>query len=178
VLSPLQIGALSRGLSHVPTLHGLTTVTGAHERLSFERLMMLRCVFRSSTHGYGWQVLSGRSSSARLCIDRPACSQSQDVKAAGTLHHRLGPSVDLRGIALVGFAAAQTPLPSSARTTASALSADAAYVMPTAAPSRARRFAIAAPMPREPSVTKATFPIRFFAMISLRCASAQICTDQ
>ena len=43
-----------------------------------------------------------------------------------------------------------------ALTTASAASASLAYVMATLAPSAAKRFAIAAPMPREPPVTSAT----------------------
>jgi hypothetical protein len=64
--------------------------------------MMLRCVFRALTHGYACEVLSGRSSAARLRICRPAGSQSQDVEATETLHHRLDQSVDLSGIALVG----------------------------------------------------------------------------
>src|ERR1700731_2516548 len=50
------------------------------------------------------------------------------------------------------------PPPSSiALTTAEAALASFAYVMATLAPSAARRFAIAAPMPREPPVTSATF---------------------
>src|SRR6266849_10883654 len=44
-----------------------------------------------------------------------------------------------------------------ALTTAEAALASFAYVMATLAPSAARRFAIAAPMPREPPVTSATF---------------------
>ena len=63
---------------------------------------MLRCVFRASTHGDACEVLPGRSSAAQLRIYRPTCSQSQDVQATETLHHRLGQSVHLRGIALVG----------------------------------------------------------------------------
>jgi AcrR family transcriptional regulator len=50
------------------------------------------------------------------------------------------------------------PPPSSiALTTAEAALASFAYVMATLAPSAARRFAIAAPIPREPPVTSATF---------------------
>src|ERR1700733_11814596 len=41
-------------------------------------------------------------------------------------------------------------------TTAEAAAASFAYVMATLAPSAARRFAIAAPIPREPPVTRAT----------------------
>src|SRR5229473_4224444 len=39
--------------------------------------------------------------------------------------------------------------------------------MATFAPSAARRFAIAAPMPREPPVMSATFPSRFLAIVFL-----------
>src|ERR1043166_8713081 len=46
--------------------------------------------------------------------------------------------------------------------------------MATAALSRASRFAIAALMPRAPSVAKGTFPVRFFAMISLLSTSVEI----
>jgi hypothetical protein len=50
------------------------------------------------------------------------------------------------------------PPPSSiALTTAEAALESFAYVMATLAPSEARRFAIAAPIPREPPVTSATF---------------------
>src|SRR5579863_9705972 len=49
------------------------------------------------------------------------------------------------------------PPPSSmALTTAEAAPASLAYVMATLAPSAASRFAIAAPIPREPPVTSAT----------------------
>ena len=48
---------------------------------------------------------------------------------------------------------------SMAFTTADAAVASFAYVMATLAPSAARRFAIAAPMPREPPVTSATFSL-------------------
>src|SRR6202040_2699912 len=54
-------------------------------------------------------------------------------------------------------ATAFSPLSSIALTTAEAALASFAYVMATLAPSEARRFAIAAPIPREPPVTSATF---------------------
>src|SRR5882672_4361388 len=49
------------------------------------------------------------------------------------------------------------PSRSIALTTAEAALASLEYVMATFAPSEARRFAIAAPIPREPPVTNATF---------------------
>src|SRR2546429_797834 len=55
------------------------------------------------------------------------------------------------------IATAFPPLSSIALTTAEAALASFAYVMDTLAPSAASRFAIAAPMPREPPVTSATF---------------------
>src|ERR1700730_12722071 len=57
------------------------------------------------------------------------------------------------------IATAFPPLCSMALTTAEAALASLAYVMATLAPSLARRFAIAAPMPREPPVTSATFSV-------------------
>src|ERR1700722_10799809 len=45
-------------------------------------------------------------------------------------------------------------------TTVEAALASFAYVMATLAPSAARRFAIAAPMPREPPVTSATLLVK------------------
>src|SRR6267154_450188 len=54
------------------------------------------------------------------------------------------------------IARAFPPSSSIALTTAEAARASFAYVMATIAPSAARRFAIAAPMPREPPVTSAT----------------------
>src|SRR6202521_4996675 len=54
------------------------------------------------------------------------------------------------------IATAFPPASSIALTTAEAALASFAYVIATFAPSAARRFAIAAPMPREPPVTKAT----------------------
>jgi hypothetical protein len=44
-------------------------------------------------------------------------------------------------------------------------------LMATSAPSRASRFAIAAPTPRDLPVTNATFPASFFAMRSLTRAN-------
>src|SRR5438093_7917792 len=55
------------------------------------------------------------------------------------------------------IATAFPPLSSIALTTAEAALASFAYVMATLAPSAARRFAIAAPMPLEPPVMSATF---------------------
>jgi hypothetical protein len=40
------------------------------------------------------------------------------------------------------------------------------YVIATAAPSCAKRFAIAAPIPRDPPVTNATLPVSFFVSTS------------
>ena len=51
-----------------------------------------------------------------------------------------------------------TPSASSARTTSSALSGELWNVIATDAPSRASRFAMAAPIPRDAPVTSATFP--------------------
>jgi hypothetical protein len=55
------------------------------------------------------------------------------------------------------MAIAVPPALSMACTTDAAASAPFEYVIATLAPSAARRFAIAAPMPREPPVTSATF---------------------
>src|SRR5208282_2005779 len=57
------------------------------------------------------------------------------------------------------IATAFPPSRSIALTTAEAALASFAYVKATLAPSAARRFAIAAPMPREPPVTSATFSV-------------------
>src|SRR5580692_11383283 len=57
------------------------------------------------------------------------------------------------------IARAFPPLRSIALTTAEAALTSFAYVMATLAPSSASRFAIAAPMPREPPVTSATFSV-------------------
>src|SRR5258706_13687369 len=59
------------------------------------------------------------------------------------------------------------PARSISLTTDAAASAPFVYVMATFAPSAARRFAIAAPMPREPPVMSATFPSRFLAIVFL-----------
>jgi hypothetical protein len=55
------------------------------------------------------------------------------------------------------MAMALPPPSSTALTTAEAALASFAYVMATLAPSAARRFAIAAPKPRDPPVMSATF---------------------
>jgi hypothetical protein len=55
------------------------------------------------------------------------------------------------------IAIAFPPLSSISLTTAEAALASFAYVKATLAPSAARRCTIAAPMPREPPVTSATF---------------------
>src|SRR5258705_11976394 len=65
------------------------------------------------------------------------------------------------------IASAFPPAASIERTTSLALPGDALYVRATAAPSVASRLAIAAPMLREPPVTKATFPASFFVMFVL-----------
>src|SRR5262245_47603876 len=49
-------------------------------------------------------------------------------------------------------------------TTSFAFCGELEYVIATAAPSSANRFAIAAPMPREAPETKATLPLSVFAM--------------
>src|SRR5580658_9442583 len=60
-------------------------------------------------------------------------------------------------LAASAWIATAFPPPSSiALTTAEAAATSFAYVMATLAPSAASRFAIAAPMPREPPVTSAT----------------------
>src|SRR6202040_2877335 len=59
------------------------------------------------------------------------------------------------------IATAFPPSSSIALTTAEAALASFAYVMATLAPSAARRLAMAAPMPREPPVTRATFWLSF-----------------
>src|SRR5882672_4767343 len=65
------------------------------------------------------------------------------------------------------IAIAFPPSRSIAFTTAEAALASFAYVMATLAPSAARRFAIAAPMPREPPVTSAIFPSSFLDIVFL-----------
>src|ERR1700730_16951234 len=52
-------------------------------------------------------------------------------------------------------------------TTDAAASAPFVYVMATFAPSAARRFAMAAPMPRDPPVTSAIFPSSFLVIVFL-----------
>jgi hypothetical protein len=64
------------------------------------------------------------------------------------------------------MAIAFPPAPSMAFTTDAAASAPLEYVIATLAPSAARRFAIAAPMPREPPDTKATLFVNFDTRIS------------
>src|SRR5271167_2576187 len=59
------------------------------------------------------------------------------------------------------------PALSIASTTLEAALASLAYVMTTVAPSVARRFAIPAPMPREPPVMSAIFPSSFLDIIFL-----------
>src|SRR3989441_3924513 len=69
--------------------------------------------------------------------------------------------------AFAWIATAFPPLSSIALTTAEAALASFAYVMATLAPSAARRFAIAAPMPREPPVTSATLPASSLSFLLL-----------
>ena len=68
------------------------------------------------------------------------------------------------------IASAFPPLCSIALVTEEAAPASFAYVMATLAPSSAKRLAIAAPIPREPPVTSATFPSSFLDMGFLRCS--------
>src|SRR5438093_11682549 len=67
------------------------------------------------------------------------------------------PLTDSTSAASAWIATAVPPRSSIALTTAEAALASFAYVMATLAPSAARRFAIAAPMPLEPPVMSATF---------------------
>src|SRR2546421_1249675 len=67
------------------------------------------------------------------------------------------PSTALASAASAWIATAFPPPSSIALTTAEAALASFTYVMATLAPSAARRFAMAAPMPREPPVMSATF---------------------
>src|SRR5580658_2057895 len=64
------------------------------------------------------------------------------------------------------MASAFPPLCSIALVTAAAAPASFAYVMATLAPSAAKRFAIAAPIPREPPVTRAILPSSLFDTVS------------
>ena len=73
------------------------------------------------------------------------------------------------------IAIAFPPSRSIALTTAEAALASFAYVMATLAPSAASRFAIAAPMPREPPVTSATFLFNLRHVISLVCLMCHHC---
>jgi hypothetical protein len=61
-------------------------------------------------------------------------------------------------------ARARPPAASMARTTSSAFCRALAKVMATAAPSAASRCAIAAPIPRDPPVTRATLPASCFVI--------------
>src|ERR1035441_3765673 len=65
------------------------------------------------------------------------------------------------------MAMAFPPLPSMAFTTSVAELESFAYVIATLAPSEARRFAMAAPMPREAPVTIANLPSSFFDIFFL-----------
>src|SRR5205814_2027729 len=76
------------------------------------------------------------------------------------------------------IASAFPPAASIERTTSLALPGDALYVRATAAPSAASRLTIAAPILREPPVTKATLPASFlvmFVFIIFSFRSASVC---
>ena len=64
------------------------------------------------------------------------------------------------------MAIALRPARSISLTTDAAASAPFVYVMATFAPSAARRLAIAAPMPRDPPVTRAILPSSFLVIVS------------
>src|ERR1700732_3525289 len=72
------------------------------------------------------------------------------------------------------MAIAFPPVPSIALTTDEAAPASFAYVIATLAPSAARRFAMAAPIPREPPVTSATFLVNLDIGLSFALCDALI----
>src|SRR6266850_2491001 len=73
------------------------------------------------------------------------------------------------------IATAFPPARSIALTTDAAASAPLEYVTATLAPSAARRFAIAAPMPREPPVTSATLPASALSCLWLMFCPFFVC---
>jgi hypothetical protein len=65
-----------------------------------------------------------------------------------------------------------------ALTTSSAFVCAPGYVIATAAPSCAKRFAIAAPIPRDAPVTMATLPVNFFVEVSVDIVILRCCRSQ
>src|SRR6202044_2757212 len=98
-----------------------------------------------------------------LAVPALFTSTSSRPKVAAALS--TAPLAALASAASAWIATAFPPLSSIALTTAEAAAASLAYVMATLAPSAASRFAIAAPIPREPPVTSAIFPSRFLDML-------------
>ncbi len=91
----------------------------------------------------------------------PHCSQAHPVGRRSRQPSRPRPLTAFASAASAWIATAFPPLRSMAFTTAEAALASFAYVMATLAPSAASRFAIAAPMPRDPPVMSATLLANF-----------------
>jgi hypothetical protein len=119
-------------------------------------------LFKSSIAALGMLILKGAISED--AGGKSIMETSLVAKAVADVANNAAPAAAVRlrnwrrvpWIPDAWIAMAFPPLSSIALTTAEAAPASFAYVMATLAPSSARRFAIAAPMPREPPVTIAT----------------------